>query len=151
MSTWPPIVGTSRSADGADSVGVDQAVIYRAVAREFLEAAEMLAGGHPTRARAVAHLCGHALEVALKSALVGHRSESAIKRIGHDLHAAWSEVQQMRPGLGSMEQEVDTLSKVHSAPYPARYQPNSQGVVLPNPQRLVEEVRRALEAVAPFV
>lgn len=33
MSSQPPIVGTSQSVDGADITGVDQAGIYRAIAR----------------------------------------------------------------------------------------------------------------------
>ena len=145
MSSQPPIVGTSQSVDGADITGVDQAGIYRAIAREFLSAASDLANcaaGHP---RAVAHLCAHALEVALKSVLVGTLPDRVIRfEVGHDLRRAWVEARTSGRTLGQMSTTLEVLSDVHAAPYHTRYQPGAQASVWPIPADLVAEVRGAL-------
>lgn len=142
MSSQQPIVGTSQTVDGADITGVDQAGIYRAIAREFLSAASDLAncaGGH---SRAVAHLCAHALEVSLKSVLVGTLPDRVIRfEVGHDLRRAWVEAQATGRALGQMSTTLEVLSDVHAAPYHTRYQPGAQASVWPIPADLVAEVR----------
>lgn len=142
MSSQPPIAGTSQTVDGADSAGVDQAVTYRAIATEFLTAAADLANfpaGHP---RAVAHLCAHALEVALKSVLVGKLASAQVRsEVGHDLRKAWEKAQATGFALGQMSTTLEVLSDLHAAPYHTRYQPGAQASVWPIPADLVAEVR----------
>lgn len=150
MAQLPPISATSHTVDGPDSSQADQAGIYRATAWEMLEVAQLLLNTGAKVPRPIAYLCGHALEVGLKSALVGKCSPGEIRSLSHDLEKAWNRVRGIVPALGDMPPELKPLNDVHARPHHLRYQQDGEGnpiavMVSPDPARVVPAVRRVLD------
>lgn len=160
MNHLPPAVGTSQTTDGSDQIGLDQAAIYRAIARQTLEAAEILAANAPHLARPIAILCGHGLEVAFKSVLVGSSTTQNLRRIGHNRHAARDAASELLPELSDtftdpnpveaenlLRADFEVLHSLHANPSAGRYQEGFPGAVFPAPQRLAQEARRVLDLI----
>ena len=152
MAQLPPISATAHTVDGPDTSKTDQAGLYRAIGWEMLEGAEVLLTTGAKVPRPIAYLCGHALEVGLKSALVGKLSPGEIKSLSHDLDKAWALVCGVVPALGDMPPELRPLNDVHARPHHLRYQQDGEGnpiavMVSPDPVRVVPAVRRALDLI----
>ncbi|TDF37407.1 HEPN domain-containing protein [Alteromonadaceae bacterium M269] len=113
-------------------------------ALSFLNAAEILVkneGNIPIDA--FAYLASHALELFLKSYLLSvGAQEGKLKNIGHSLEVAWKETVKAGLPIESKPPEwCRTLNSTFEWPFLLRYPRNNTGIVVPNPQNLITQLK----------
>lgn len=128
---------------------------YLAAAVAMYQGAEVITEKTGECPFAATHLCGHAAEAALKSALSKAgipEKQLSTKAIGHQIDELWD--QAVAVGLPITQPAPDwvgQLSRVHGPPdYVVRYPTKVHAVVLPNQDAMVEGVRNLLTAVEKF-
>ena len=128
---------------------------YLIAARDMLEGAEVLASSKPRKLLACAFLSGQSLECALKaflSATGWAETELKSKSIRHNLNALWVEC--YRSGLAIHQDPArwcSLLNSAHDSPYYFRYPMKINGMVLPEPNQMINELRVIVDLVAEVV
>ena len=121
-----------------------------AAANNLVQAIDLLVAANARVSLATGLLGAHSLEIALKAFLLhqGYAERDLINRVGHDLQEAWRQAVEHRLPL-----EVPTphwcelLDACHKRPYIFRYPPSNTVMILPNPEVLLQELRRVMRLV----
>ncbi|WP_027710430.1 HEPN domain-containing protein [Zooshikella ganghwensis] len=110
---------------------------------DYLKAAEILlsSSGNKLPVAPFGNTISHAVELLLKSYLLSNGyDESKLKKIGHDLEKAWVKAREEGLEIDKCPEWVKVLDSAYSAPFLFRYSKNNTAVVLPNSNRLYENV-----------
>ena len=123
---------------------------WLALAKGYRRAAQALLDTPQSDPRTQYYLCGHAIEVALKSVLKRNgRSDNHLKKIGHNLHSALgkvsllSEAQLLPAGLDDCVTMLNPYYKDHHF----RYFTKTGVMTLPDLEQLMKAVTELINAL----
>lgn len=117
---------------------------------DFLEGAATIASAKtPLPLAPFAALASHSLELVLKSYLVAKGlSEDQLKAIGHNLERAWNRCRSNGLNLDSIVPRwVLIMNSGHEKPFHFRYARENTGIVVPNAEQLIVELRAVFSIV----
>ncbi len=102
-----------------------------------------------TTVYAIGMLASHSLELGLKAYLVSTGySKRKLKKIGHDIGAAWAACIDDNLELEEMPYWVQVLDFSHSNPFFFRYPNPDHGVAIPNCEELSHQLREVLVKIS---